>query len=237
MSSKLAVSAKFKAAVVLACGGLAAFAVPGSGAQAATYPAGLNPHPGLKDPNAEPSSAASTTGQKVATPDAVCGGNTITWQDEYDGRYLEVADSKTTTGAWVDAYNGNGTCTQQWFAVSSGSWPGHSLYGGGPSPMYAMVNTNSDMCLAAATVSVGNRHVVQESCGYSKYQYRWAEIELGSGYYGLAEAYIDGRSLPVFSKNEKGIIACEDTANYWVYTSYVERNGVDNLALKNCRWH
>jgi hypothetical protein len=225
-----------KMGTVLTGGMLAALAIPGANAQAATTPGPPGPHPGLADPAARPAVPRGklTGNPKVATPDSSCGGNDITWQDRNDERYLEIYHSGTANGNWADAFPGNGTCTQHWFAVVSGSLS-NGL--GFDYAVYGMVNTNSDKCLAAPTSNVGNAHVVQESCGFSHYNYRWAEESDHTGWLlleAIAPGYRNG-----FGWVSGGIIACEDTQNHWIFTSYdyVAATGRDNFGAKNCIWH
>jgi hypothetical protein len=216
-------STKLKTATAIAGGALTMLAVP-----AGTAHAGTPPQPGSLTPR-----AGSAAGPKAAVPDANCGGNAVTWQDRHDNRYLEIYHSGTGNGNWADAYPGNGTCTQHWFAVASGT--GSNGYGY-TWDRYGMVNTNSDKCLAAPTTSVGNTHVKQESCGAAHYTYRWYEISDSSGWLlveGNAPSYNHNANI-----SHSAIIACEDESNHYIYTSWAYVNGgVDNLGAKNCIWH
>jgi hypothetical protein len=212
--------AKLKAATALVGGALTAMALPaGNAAQAATHPGPIGVKPG------------ATPHAKVAT--AASCGKTITWQDRYDSRYLEIYHSGTGNGNWADAYPGNGTCTQQWVAVASGS--GSNGYGY-TWDRYGMINANSDKCLAAPTTNVGNEHVKQESCGYSHYTYRWYEISDSTGWLlmeGNAPSYKHNANV-----SNGAIIACEDIANHYIYTSWAYvQSKIDNFGAKNCIWH
>jgi hypothetical protein len=234
-------SAKLKAATVIAGGALTTLAIPAGNAQAAPPPGPAGLYPGLTAPH--PKSAAPPPGSaahsKAATPDASCGGGVVTWQDNYDNKYLEIYHSGKANGNWADAYAGNGTCTQQWFAVASG----YASAGDGYTfDLYGMVNTNSEKCLAAPTTNIGNAHVVQESCGYSHYTYRWAEFSApggpGTGGTGWVLSEItSGTDVG------QGIAACEDINNHWIYTSYAQifDNGTGNYTgawlYPNCVWH
>lgn len=221
-------SARLRTAAAIVGGTLTALAVPAA-AHAATRPA--SPRPGLTDPNARavlprPGAAAHS---KATVPDASCGNGTVTWQDKYDNRYLEIYHSGKANGNWADAYTGNGTCTQKWFAVASGSTTLSCDGGARSCPMYGMVNTNSDKCLAAPTTNIGNAHVVQESCGHNSYNYKWEEISEKGGW-GLVEV-VDNGTFP--SSLGKVVAACEDTANHYIYTSH----WYNAYGVNNCIWH
>lgn len=215
-------SAKLKTATAIASGALAALGIPAGSAQAAAHPGTAAPHLG------------TGSHPKTASPDASCG-NSITWQDRHDNRYLEIYHSGKSNGNWADAYPGNGTCTQHWFAVVSGDVSNGYGY---TFDTYGMVNTNSEKCLAAPTTKVGNSHVVQESCGYSHYTYRWVELSDNTGWL-LVEVRAPGYFKNKVPISEFGIIACEDEANHWIYTSYAydPNTGVDNAGQPNCIWH
>ncbi len=223
-------SAKLKTVTVIAGGALTTLAIPAGNAQAAPPPGPAGQHPGLTAPHPtlapHPATAAHS---KAATPDASCGGGDVTWQDNYDNRYLEIYHSGKANGNWADAYPGNGTCTQHWFAVASG----YASNGYGYTfDLYGMVNTNSEKCLAAPDANIGNAHVVQESCGYSHYTYRWGEYSVSGRGWVLAE-------VPNGDTTREGIAACEDIANHWVYTSYASNPAHSTVAASypNCVWH
>jgi hypothetical protein len=218
-------SAKLKTATAIASGAaLAALGIPAGSAQAAAHPA----HPGTTVPL-----LGSGSHPKAASPDASCG-NSITWQDRHDNKYLEIYHSGLSNGNWADAYNGNGTCTQHWYAVVSGYVSNGNGY---TFDTYGMVNTNSDKCLAAPTTNIGNAHVVQESCGFDSYTYRWVELSVPNGW-DLVEARAPGYTING-TLISYGIIACEDEHNHWIYTShgYDPATGVNNLEQPNCVWH
>lgn len=217
-------SAKLKTATAVAGGALTALAIPAANAQAASHP-GTAAH------------------SKAAVPSAACGSS-ITWQDNHDNRYLEIFHSGKANGNWADAHAGNGTCTQHWYAVASGSSNFFGADGGYyPTPFYGMVNTNSGKCLAAPDTHIGNAHVVQESCGYSQYNYRWVEYSGGGvikGGWVLVETVLNGKEL--LSNTNNFVAACEDvvSANHWIYTSYwYNATGAahNTPAPTNCVWH
>ncbi len=215
-------SGKLKTVIAIVGGAVTAIAVPAVNAQAAAPAGSARPQPG------------SATEPKAAAPAASssCGYPVITWQDNHDNRYLEIYHSGKSNGNWADAYPGNGTCTQHWFAVASGV---HSQ-NGFTADIYGMVNTNSEKCLAAPTTNVGNAHVVQESCGYGHYDYRWEEFPENTGW-NLIEAIAPGYDKTGYISSY-GIMACEDTANHYVYTSWTYiPDEVDNLEAANCVWH
>lgn len=224
-------SSKLRTAVAIVGGAVTALAVPAA-AQATARPA--PPRPGLADPHARSIApraprAGATAHSKANVPDVSCGGGHVTWQDNYDNRYLEIYHSGTANGNWADAYPGNGTCTQQWFAIASGSSPYFCNGGACEQPLYGMVNTNSDKCLAAATTNIGNTHVEQESCGYSTYNWEWAEVTKRNGWM-LVETVRNGSHITNIGNY---VAACEDTANHWVYTSHVSNAS----GASNCIWH
>lgn len=225
---------KLRTAAAVTGGILAAMALPAHSALAAqAAPAGS--HPGLKDAQANPATHGSTAGSKAAAAPAAtaatCGASgTITWQDRYDSRYLEVYHSGTANGDYVDAYPGNGTCTQHWYAIASGSWSngGGQLFG-----LYGMVNANSFLCLEAPSTNIGNAHVVQESCGFSSYNYLWAELSGPSGW--VLDEDLE-TSTPLYD-NGGGVVACEDVSNHWIYTSHPNNVIKGTNTPKNCIWH
>jgi hypothetical protein len=224
---------KLKSAALITGGVLAAMAIPAGHALAATTNTPAGPHPGLRDGHARlrTTGAGATAGSKAAAAaTATCGdAGTITWQDRYDNRYLEVYHSGTASGNWVDAYPGNGTCTQHWYAVASGSWsPGN----GSPHALYGMVDANSDLCLEAPLSNIGNAHVVQEPCGYSYYNYRWAELSGPTGWLLVQSNPTTGQ--PIY---DSGVAACEDVDNHWVYTSHAYNVVKGSSTPKNCIWH
>jgi hypothetical protein len=216
-------SARLKTATTIASGALAAIAIPAANAQGAVPPASVRPH---LEPVAHPKEA-------VPAASSSCGYPVVTWQDNHDNRYLEIYHSGKSNGNWADAYPGNGSCTQHWFAVASGvhSQNGFTL------DTYGMVNTNSEKCLAAPTTNVGNAHVVQEICGDGSYDYRWVEFSVGTGW-NLIEADSPGYTEHGYISSY-GIMACEDTANHWIYTSWTAEPpyGIYNMDNANCIWH
>ncbi|SRR5216683_2407995 len=201
-------SKKLRAAAVIASGALPVIAAPVATAQAVTHPG-----PSLRHP--------------AAQPDAACGGSVVTWQDNYDNRYLEVYAQGKANGNWVDAYPGNGGCNQKWFAVSSG----YSYYGG---TLYGMVNANSAKCLAWRGGGNGSGHVVQWSCGYSYYNYRW--IELSAYYANHAFAGWLLVETGPGAVGSQGMAACEG-ASHWVYGVFAASVLGYVSAYKNCVWH
>jgi hypothetical protein len=217
--------AKLKTATAAVIGGaLTTIAIPAASAQAASHPGPAAPRLG------------SAAHPKAATPSAACGSG-ITWQDNHDNRYLEIYHSGKANGNWADAYPGNGTCTQHWYAVASGSSNFFGPDGGAyPGALYGMVNTNSGKCLAAPDTNIGNAHVVQESCGYSRYNDRWAEVSEQGGWV-LVETILNGNRI---NPTNNFVGACEDIANRWIYTSYWYNatGAVHNTpAPSNCIWH
>lgn len=161
--------------------------------------------------------------QQVAPSAACAKSGTVTWQDDYDNRYLEVYHSGTANGNWIDAYPGNGTCTQHWYAVYSGD---HSV---GGLQEYYMVNVNSGKCLWAPLGNVGTTHVQQYSCDQSPHGglLLWIEHSVSGGWV-LGET----PNKPYFGN---GPMACEDVSNHWVYTSSIAR--YSGGFPSNCIWH
>lgn len=194
---------KLKTAAAVAGSTLAAVAIPGShAAQATVNPGSPELHPA-----------------KPAVPDASCGTPTVTWQDRYDNRYLGIVDAGKANGNWASTYPNTGGCNQRWYAVESG-------YTSVGWPLFGMVNTHSDKCLAAR----GNlsAHVVQWSCGYNGYTYRWSErSDLGSYYKGYV--LIDD------GPGDTGWAACADRTTHWVLNYYDYPYPASNAA--NCVWH
>jgi len=216
-------SAKLKTACVIVGSALSAFAIPAA-AQAGTRPGLVAPRSGE---SATPPSAL--TRSSAAADENSCG-YTITWQDGYDNRYLEIYHSGLANGNWADAYPGNGTCTQQWIAVSSGTSIFFCSGGLCAQDIYGMVNANSYLCLAAPITDIGNSHVVQESCGITAFKYRWEEVSRPGGW-ELVQDYYDGTYQGYDTSNF--VAACEDIDNHWIYTSY----WYNGWSAPNCIWH
>lgn len=217
---------KLKGAAAIASGVFAAMAIPAGAAQAASNPVPAGHKPGLAEPNVRlgipgPGAKAGAKSAPSVAPATACGqSGTVTWQDGYDNRYLEIYHSGTANGNWADAYPGNGTCTQHWYATFS-----FSLYDAANAsytPLYGMINANSYKYLAAPASNIGNAHVVQEACGYSKYTYLWIEHSVSGGW-----------ELLEYAPAKTPIAACEDISNHWIYTSYEQAAPVP----KNCVWH
>jgi hypothetical protein len=227
-------SVKLKTAVI--GGALTALAIPTASAHAAvTHPASTRP--GLTDPSAK---ATTKDAAKEAAPGghakvpaasaATCAAGTITWQDKHDNYYLEIYHSGTAAGNWADAYPGDGTCTQRWFAEASGS---SSFFTAGQyeTADFGMVNANSYLCLAASMDNIGNEHVVQESCGYDSYNDRWKEAsQYTLGGYELVEVILNGVQQ---GDTANFVAACEDVNNHWIYTSHWSHG----YSAYNCIWH
>jgi hypothetical protein len=160
----------------------------------------------------------------LAAPDPDCSkSGTITWQDRYDNRYMEVYHSGKANGNFVDAYTGNGTCTQHWYAVFSGT---HSADG---HEEYYMINANSGKCLWAVPGDIGNTHIEQYTCYQSPYggTLLWIEHSVAGGWV-LGET----PNKPYFGD---GPMACEDIDNHWLYTSYIQN--YPSGFPSNCIWH
>lgn len=204
---------KLKTITSIAGGALTAFTVPATSAVPAN--AQEAPHPQLFNH------------QKTAfAPDGSCHkSGTITWQDGYDNRYLEIYHSGTSNGDWADAYSGNGTCTQHWYAKEQGVNLGHAYY--------FMVNANSGRCLSVVPYKRGTTHVEQESCAQQSdglWPY-WYELSVPGGWI-LSEMAGSGQA-------GSGVMACEDIDNHWIYSSDLGRyaHGSSWDVPSNCIWH
>ncbi len=192
-------SVKAKAAAVIAGGALSVLstAAPGHAATTAKQPA----KPEIKD-----------SGDGCAT------SPNITWQDEYNNKYLGIYQAGKANGNWASVYQGTNGCNQHFFAVALGS---AGTTGWGRAEEWAFVNVNSNKCLEDRAYETTG-HVDQWSCGN---QYganaTWAEIPMGA-YYRLYD-FGNGRS------------ACISADHYWVDWYFLSPGYYINRP--NCSWH
>lgn len=111
-------------------------------------------------------SVAGAFGLSAALPAAAHADGKVTWQNTYDGRYLEVYQSSTSQGALVGTWPWNGSNTQYWYDV---------LLSGGP--YWEEKNYNSGLPLTAYnTCSQG----VTQWPWHTYTTQQWKEVNTGT---------------------------------------------------------
>jgi hypothetical protein len=160
--------------------------------------------------------AAAATAPRTARPQI--SAPKITWQNVNNARYLEVYHSTLARGANVDAYPGNGTATQHWYAIDDGvEYFGYPV--GASYDAWTFQNANSGLCLQDGDTGGFVRAYV-DPCAYGSQQ-QFAEWG-GSSSYALITSWGDE--------------VCEKWADStdWVYTEGV---GYDDWGTSLCAWH
>jgi hypothetical protein len=94
---------------------------------------------------------------KPDVPPCPCGGPIYTWQNQANGKYLEIYKQGTQNGNWADVFRWNNGNNQKWSVVSLGA-----SYGGLPENAY--MNLNSDLCLEDRGYETSG-NVDQWACG------------------------------------------------------------------------
>ena len=161
--------------------------------------------------------AASPAARSVPSAPASCTKEGITWQNNHNGRYLEVYHSDSNPGQNVDAYTWNCTPTQMWYAIDDGvEYFGYPV--GASYDTWSFDNANSGYCLQDSSGAFVRAYT--ELCSYGDQQ-EFAEFGSSSGYFLITETADE---------------VCEHWQNN-VDWAYMEGNGYVDWGSDHCLWH
>ncbi len=148
-----------------------------------------------------------------------------TWQNNHNGRYLEIYQADTDPGNNVDSYTWNCTPTQLWVPVLDGVEYFHfPVQGNGSYDAWSFYNVNAYdhnvlLCLQDPSGTPDVR-VYSEPCVYGDQQ-EFAQYPTSSGYYLMADY---GQQI------------CEQYTNSIDWAVEIANN-YPNYGSDKCTWH